>query len=203
MHLKLLQDCSAGEYTANQACIKCETGRYAPTAQRGACIGCYAGDFVNYKTGGTVCMPCPAGTYSLDFSFAVGGNCTHCAVGKWAPSRSSSCQDCAAGRFTNTTRSSSCTDCPAGRKQPALGARGCVDCTPGRYRASTGEKSCLNCQSGRYASDEGSLGCDFCLGGTDSFEGSRNCLLAKKNYYITTNVYSMSPDEREVAKVTL
>jgi hypothetical protein len=59
------KDCQPGEYNYNnQECIKCEYGKYAPSALTGACITCSAGFYTNNKTASISCISCSAGYYS-------------------------------------------------------------------------------------------------------------------------------------------
>jgi hypothetical protein len=73
------EDCEAGEYNyAGIACVSCEYGKYAPTAQTDACLKCDAGFKTNNATGSTLCTSCEAGTYSIgqvDY-------CEECPAGK-------------------------------------------------------------------------------------------------------------------------
>ena len=77
----------------NVECVDCPLGKYAPTAQTGACLTCNAGFQTGNATGASVCSPCAAGTYSQGSAVS----CKDCPVGTW-----SACVCAAAHKHANS-----------------------------------------------------------------------------------------------------
>jgi hypothetical protein len=88
------------------------------------CIACPAGTFSN----GTHCVPCAAGSYSLNGS----STCQLCPSNSQSNFSSSSCQ-CNAGYYSLTTPTTLCLQCPA-NSSSAIGASDLSNCTSFLFR---------------------------------------------------------------------
>jgi hypothetical protein len=93
-------------------------------------------------SGGSYCIPCPAGQYSATSGSST---CTVCPAGQYSSSGSSSCTLCAAGTNSSLTGSSSCAGCPAGTYASSAGSATCTLCPSalGLYSSVPGSSSCL------------------------------------------------------------
>jgi hypothetical protein len=135
--------CAAGQYSGPEAfaadavdrrhvyCVNCETGRYADTVGSTTCSVCPAGKHTVSRFGGAItCTTCVAGKYTtLEMNRGGTYECASCAAGTYAPAaESSSCIDCAAGKFNGAVGQSS--------------ALACQDCLAGTYNADAGQASC-------------------------------------------------------------
>jgi len=176
------KDCSAGQYNdAGIDCRDCPGGKYAPTAQDSVCLTCTAGDHTNNATKATQCSSCDSGKYSEDLAV----DCISCPNGTYSASRASVCIDCERGKYAPIRASSSCTACGSGQYQPHTNATACLNCPKGKFQASSGIYYCDDCAAGKYASQVESQGCTACETGLDSSEGSKACVIADTNYYVS------------------
>ena len=138
----LCMACSAGYYTAATntalACTACAHGTYAAGAGSTGCIFCgagqYAPDTVAGVGGASVCLPCPAGSYS-----GVGGVsvCTTCPAGQYAAAAAATaCTACTPDTPLSNTMACSApvtqADCAAAGGF-AFVAGACVGCPAGTY----------------------------------------------------------------------
>ena len=169
--------CAAGTYntgTGNTGCTTCSAGTYNTGTGNTSCTTCPAG---SYCTGGTAKATCPTGYTSAAGAKAqascyiscTGGyiasagasSCTACPKGKAKSTHTvnygytSSCDSCAAGKYTSSTGQSSCSSCAAGTYNTGTGNTGCTTCSAGTYNTGTGNTSCTTCPAGSY-----------CTGGT-------------------------------------
>lgn len=89
-----------------QSCIACPTGQYEDGNRN--CESCPINNYqlagVTAQYGNNACNPCPAGTSTqgqIEFIDTTGtGTCLACDDGKYNPSAESSCQNCAAGKYS-------------------------------------------------------------------------------------------------------
>ena len=99
-----------GTYVYNyESCVYCPIGKYAPTAQTGACLDCVSGFYTGVRLSATSCLSCNAGKYSEGLAM----NCSTCTGGKWSGSSDSACTDCSAGKYSGESQSS-CDFCGGG-----------------------------------------------------------------------------------------
>ena len=109
--------------------------------------------------------PCPAGKYSNLGSTT----CYECAAGKFSSSPGSpSCSSCLSGKFAPSraaTSESACSPCPAGSYSgPA--SPSCAPCAKGKFSGSGGKGACADCAAGKYADREGGEVCAPCRRGS-------------------------------------
>jgi len=125
-----------------------------------------------------VCSECAVGKAS-----AVGGECSPCDAGKYAPSTGMSsclscglgnfsvqsgstiCQLCDTGKFANPVGRSTCDSCESGKYSNTIMTSSCTRCAPGRFAISTGLTACTKCNAGTYSSTDGLSVCVACTTG--------------------------------------
>jgi hypothetical protein len=132
--------------------------------QRAVAITCSGGRYAD--AGATVCSDCPAGT-SSDNGATV---CFDCVAGEYQTMQYGAiqrlvCASCPAGKFTSVSRSTSCNQCAAGKWSNANSTT-CYDvgCSAGTY-ARQGFSSCTQCEEGTFNSEAGRTSCDICPAG--------------------------------------
>ena len=112
----------------------------------------------------TGCVPCPAGTYSLQASASNSDACQRCAAGTWSSvvgaSAASVCTQCPANTYSSATASNSqanCLQCPQFGVSPA-GSTSISQCSCGvGYYAFNG--NCTQCLPGNFCANGGSNQC--------------------------------------------
>jgi hypothetical protein len=82
---------------------------------------------------------CPVGRYDSE------SGCQLCPPGKISFGNSTSCDDCPAGKFSDTTGSSVCFDCPKHYFVETTGATVCQECPTFTYTTSSGSSSAQTC----------------------------------------------------------
>jgi hypothetical protein len=95
----------------------------------------------------------------------VGVSCTFFAPGD-------ECEECVAGKFSDTTGVAACTDCAAGTGSIAS-ADGCMQCEAGS--ASSGGTTCEACVAGKFSGTTGVTACTSCAAGSYSTVGAATC----------------------------
>ena len=102
------------------------------------------------------CKRCPAGTYR-DHNRSdtdADNRCALCGAGRSSTvigaTLSSTCENCAAGKFANQAGLEACADCEAGYYSPNPGSLECAFCAEGKYGDMAGLVWCKNCPAGRY-----------------------------------------------------
>ena len=180
----MMQTCNSGDYCGpgeycytsapsgscyiNGYCKSCYSGRYIEGSSYDVrtCKNCPTGKTTN---GGTLdssddCMKCKSGYYcrSNDCSFHGGISCRACPKGWWGGGSSSSsardsCNECAAGKFSNEdaqgfstklgTDIPTCKNCPAGKFQDNTHSSDCKTCASGKTHMKTGSKVATDCES--------------------------------------------------------
>jgi len=124
--------------------------------------------------GAAVCLPCPAGTFTVS-------------------NGSSSCIPCQPGTVQSQIHSTKCHICPSGSYAPTSGMSSCITCDllvnedgtecrpsrcpPGRYQRVNGSQAdCFDCEIGYYSETQGASSCLQCSVLTYSFQrGSSHC----------------------------
>ena len=126
--------------------VSVEGGTGAGTAANGA-PGTVTGLDCGPGFTGSLCEPCPRGTYKPDSGIQ---NCTLCP----------------AGRASTATGSSSCQVCAPGHFQNLKGQSNCSKCAPGQFQAQTEQTACDKCgsipsKSHYYTEGETSKDCSY------------------------------------------
>eukprot|EP01043_Picozoa_sp_COSAG02_P058687 COSAG02_NODE_7346_length_3053_cov_7.426713_4_plen_634_part_01 len=124
----------------------------------GSCRPCPAGRADTDANAYTVCVDCPAGTFSdaVGVTECSGGACPN---GTYAPAGSGSCSTCAAGTV----------DLDSDPVTP------CVSCENGQYSEAEGSTfPCSECDAGKYAA-RGSAECTSCYAENGSCEARTRC----------------------------
>ena len=102
-----------------------------------------------------------------------------CAPGQVADATASTCQDCAAGKYsaasTDATVPRLCTSCPSGTYQNSPGSANCLKCEPGMLSNPT-LTACGPCQAGEFA-DTKAQACQSCERGTYAPSAQENACL--------------------------
>ena len=92
---------------------ECMPGQYKSSRSSNFCGACPTGKVSTTKTQTGYCISCPSGRYAK----SVGGYST-------------SCDNCATGRFNSYSSRSACSACPKGRVNPKVASTSSRDCTP-------------------------------------------------------------------------
>jgi hypothetical protein len=214
--------CGPGTFVNGSACEKCAVGKFSedenargckacadetfqPTRGKGFCRPhtlCAVGEYqitAPTVTSDRTCNECAAGTFSnasnLLECFACGddefqpsagqGSCTRhtvCAVGEQqtvAPTATSdrTCNECAAGTFSNASNLLECFACGNGDFQPLAGQGFCTrhkTCVAGERQAlpptSTADRACEKCAASTFSDTSNAEGCEACPAG--KFQGT-------------------------------
>jgi hypothetical protein len=178
---------SAVGATSVNTCVTCTPGTVTVFAGSSSCIPCPAGA---YSMNTSVCSVCPGGTASSTVGAASNATCTLCPAGFASSFAASTCSQCGANTYSNSSGSSSCTTCPIGSYSPTLGATSastCGQCIPGYYASSS--VGCTPCSPGSY-SNSSSSNCTLCPVGTFGAEsGATNITTCSP---CSTGLYSTS-----------
>jgi hypothetical protein len=171
--------CNAGSYLDQSTCVLCPAGTYQSLSSftGSSCTSCPSGISTTSSATGsisvsdcTICAPGYAGSVTGSGTSGAAG-CTICGLGKYSLASASSCANCPAGTWGETTGlttsacsgicaagnystagSSSCSLCPAGRwgATPGMQGSGCSGvCADGKY-ATAGSSSCSDCPAGTW-----------------------------------------------------
>ena len=122
-------------------CKECPLGKYSErtgvsTKLTSACMDCPEGWSSGGEAGSFRCEPCTPGKYSNDLSDTGRDDCWTCPTGFGNnDDQSTSCAQCAVGRFS---LSGICTSCPAGFFQNEPERSECIACHTGRYSNTLG-----------------------------------------------------------------
>ncbi|GMH97930.1 hypothetical protein TrVE_jg8351 [Triparma verrucosa] len=153
-------NCTRGKYNVDMAasqCKPCNNGNVCPDEGSKLMTRCEPGSYTpddgnSYAT----CFPCPAGMKSVS-----GNRCEQCPSGRYSEAGSSSCDDCARGKFNDVVGSPSCALCPASTYNNSTGMPKCTKCPSGKFSNSQGSKECTECPPKSF-SGEGSTDCSSC-----------------------------------------
>ena len=148
--------CRPGWYAATStqsACNQCVPGKYSMVNGSSSCTDCIAGKYSSAlaANSSSTCVACPNHTFSLSGTDNITGcicnkgyfgpdghECVACAAGKFkdvngsAATATHDCQDCIAGKYSNTSAANSsnaCVACPSGKTSNAS-SDGLEDCGP-------------------------------------------------------------------------
>ncbi len=181
------KNCPAGKFSPSPgyyACTSCYPNTYSSGSGQTACTSCSEGQYTSYY-GQTACTSCSTecnaahcSSCSTSFTCFAGQKkitssteCTYCEPGKYMDQNShtsTTCKECAQGKFSPEEGSQSCTPCPSGKYANGTVRTSqnsaCVNCALGKYNADTAASSCIDCPKGKYAS-----------GGTDLTSESSAC----------------------------
>jgi hypothetical protein len=143
------------------------------------CIDCVAGTFSPSETTNSEgWCTCPAGTHSVNMS----ATCQNCAAGKYSEaSASTTCTRCPVGTYNEAIAATVCINCGSGKYLNATGATSselCQDCAPGRFNDADAASACRDCAVDTYAPDHGRALCLSCprFENTEQQEGSTGCV---------------------------
>ena len=163
--------CGPGKFantTGASACHSCTLGKYLAADHTSAaslhdaeadCDLCEKGRF-NAQPGSGSCYPC-------EFAFKRGEiSCEGCDPGKYF-NRTTGCQNCVPGTFTDAKNQLSCTKCASGTFAAETAAAFCTKCSRGKYGQSgpgaTSEgDACADCPRGSYMEKGGQVGLEAC-----------------------------------------
>jgi hypothetical protein len=158
-------DCEAATFSAASAatCTACETGTASnQTGIMNGCPACEAGFYAS-STRTKECLPCPAGSISLDGatqcvpcpsgsaqSLIAQSSCSSCIPGKFASTEGSiQCDDCDTGKFASQPSSQECSKCVIGKQiAPFKGSSQCYDCP---ITSQTFDSMKCSCNVGYYS----------------------------------------------------
>ena len=135
--------CTGGQYSSETSIAQCKgrcpNGKYSSEigqTKNRTCTSCLPGFYNTINTGRSSCTECPSGW----FQFAVGSSkqndCKSCNFGKYAPSSSTLCTECAAGFYQAKELATTwnCSSCSVGMFTPDKRTP-CVHCEKGRYQS--------------------------------------------------------------------
>lgn len=207
--------CDSGTYNdaSRSTCKPCPFGTYSDATGRAICTNCDSG-LTTFQTGSassSLCVKCPAGTYTSNgicidcgagtYSTEGASSCTACPSGTYSFSRATSCITCALlGTRANSIPSASICSCPAGYQNNAGVCKNCTagtystsgicnDCSSGSY-SNEGAATCISCPIGTFTSTHGEPSCRTCPAGTVALNtGSTLCTTCSFGY-TALNSYS-------------
>jgi len=181
--------CIANQYAdpTNTQCIACTADSSSPpeSDNRTACI-CNAG-FSSGLVAPFACTQCAAGTYQLTLPPAL-STCEACAAGKFSSQdRRTVCTDCAANSFQSNTGKSVCSTCPTSSVSQigSILITACL-CNPGFERVGA---NCAACKTGFFKSATSNAVCTQCGMGLVSPHTSTSdsqCVLCATGLYVET-----------------
>jgi len=199
--------CGIGSYSdvlGALTCKQCAPRKYGLTngalSESAGCGWCPAGTY-QPGHGHSSCIPCDAGTVSLEGSL----ECTPCGAGTFANAATASCVSCPGGTYQSLEGQTSCIPCPTG-KASAQGASECTPCPAGTFPDETSE-SCQPCHDNLIGFNDACYGtmdfedcpatadvgeCDF-QSQDDSFNLLPGCELVEFTDEIVINV--IQPEE--------
>eukprot|EP00929_Paragymnodinium_shiwhaense_P072005 TRINITY_DN3655_c0_g1_i3.p1 TRINITY_DN3655_c0_g1~~TRINITY_DN3655_c0_g1_i3.p1 ORF type:complete len:1055 (+),score=66.82 TRINITY_DN3655_c0_g1_i3:179-3343(+) len=172
----MLDSVAAGNDAYKAACEWFQRGDTKPTwetwfpratdCMEGQGLANAAGDPVSEATEATQCVWCADGFVSAYYSSA-GFLCTPCSPGKSFNAQWASCQDCDAGRFSDSLGQTQCQSCGSGRYAASRGMSTCDSCPVGFITEGTGETNSTGCvcEQGQYLSQgqrDGTSTCQAC-----------------------------------------
>ena len=161
--------CEGGKHKTERGdhtCVSCPVGKYGdgPT-----CKSCEKGKYQN-QLGQTNCMQIPSNSYTVDANGAKVNGATDfkCNVGYYKNTIQDRCDACPAGKFSNTdiSSSTSCTNCAIGKFAQTAAATICTVCGTGKFANDAGFDECLDC-SGSCSSNSQYISED-CTASSDS-----------------------------------
>ena len=147
------ESCPKGRFTSTSlesnanTCVKCQSGKYAPSIGMKGCLRCGVGQF-QLLTGQHLCTDCPNGFYSDTTGSRL---CKACPTGFL--SKVEYCEACPSGYFGMTDHTSNkfnCTKCPKGYSQPHEAQTSCDACAKGFYENEIGSVLCKKCLAGKF-----------------------------------------------------
>ena len=208
--------CVAGKYgnasisrasSANEACIKCDEGKYVAAYGAAACAACpighvctdayvLAADLTLQPVPPTGAIPlptaCPRGTYNPSEGAAEPAACLLCATGRYRNSsggtKASSCDPCLPGYFASTAGAFLCDACGPSTYQPAAASARCEQCPAGYFSSTEAATACESCREGTFGEANGAGSrCVDCPRGTyNPMNTSTECLPCPVNTLGTT-----------------
>ena len=205
--------CPAGKYVNEQGspeCFQCSVNDFQNSPGKNFCKSCPAG-YANIEMGSTSCNAVPPGSYYLHgkvyecdpgyFCSGLDAKQLECRPGTYAAvARSTSCTNCAPGKFSNNKSTVVCQDCNRNEYQPDprdhtycakcpagwlsdVGSTKCQSCEAGKYSSIIGQ-ACKICSAGLYRSSGGdATKCFLCPAGFASAEGSVKCEICGAGQY--------------------
>ena len=217
----LREECDLGSYadtTAMTACLQADLGHFVDKTGQAAQTPCDLGNYAD-TVGMSLCKQaepgyyvgasaqaqqtaCEDGFYSAQ---AQASSCTACSMGKQGvdgvairSSEASSCEDCPAGLYADSTGLASCKQTQQGyyassdKQTEIICPTGsfCVagikqDCAKGTYQDQTGQTECKEAEKGFFVSEKGQASQSECAKGFySSSTKSETCTIAQAGYYV-------------------
>ena len=156
-------ECDLGKYAKKgfSECLKCAHGRYADVKGLGTCKLCPGGRYSKeyFAKSYSVCKSCAVGTFSNAGSY----DCTDCPIGRYnTQTASGSCTLCEPGRASDRIRRSTpCDECQVGFFSNKEESITCERCSKGRFESQTGSTACDDCPLGTFNRFEGVARADW------------------------------------------
>ncbi len=222
---ELCENCTTGTYTTDnisRGCLRCSGVGSHLVVESGYSVGCRCEPGHGKAVNETVqCQICSSGEYNDKYENSdlpckscfdsptrsiANDNHTKCVCQKGSSGQSgngTNCNECAAGRYTNTTNELTCISCTAGTFQNEGAQTSCLLCSPGSYTNTSGQIQCTDCSVGTatdpnalgslaflLTTDSGKTECLACNGGTYQDRGGQDTCLA-----CTAGTYASSEGE--------
>lgn len=158
------------------SCAACAMGKYQESDNQQSCDDCDAGKY-NSNTGSETkdhCLSCTGNTHTEQAGSDNADDC-HCNAGfKYTDNSAGAtqiCEQCAAGKYTQSLGESLCSDCGRGKFSTIIGQNtetDCQNCVPGKFHNDLGRTDCDDCPGddgdtpGTYQGSEGETSCTSC-----------------------------------------
>ena len=157
-------------------CAACAMGKYQESDDQRYCDNCNAGTYNNKIGSNTVndCLGCTGDTHTAQAGSDNADDC-HCNAGfKYTDNSANAqqtCEQCAAGKYTENLGESLCSDCGTGKFSTIIGQNtetDCQDCAPGKFHNNLGRTHCDECPGddgdtpGTYQGSAGETSCTSC-----------------------------------------
>ena len=192
--------CAAGQYSLSSNVASCSTCVAIANATTVQCTNssnqkietCDAGYYGNI--GDASCQLCPAGSITNTGTSAGATTCTECAAGNYSESSNvASCQLCPAGSITGIigTGATTCTECAAGNYSESSNVASCSTCTsiPNATTVqctNSTDQTIVTCDAGYYG-NPGDATCKLCAAGsitnTGTATGATTCTACVAGQY--------------------
>ena len=197
-------ECDLGKYAKKgfSECLKCAHGRYADVKGLGDCKLCPGGRYSKeyFAKSYSVCKSCSVGTFSNAGSY----DCTDCPIGRYnTQTASGSCTLCEPGRASDQIRRSTpCDECQAGFFSNKEESITCERCSKGRFESQTGSTACDDCPLGTFNRFEGVARADWSYYAPLMHTGYWKCPnTTVHSYDIPTTISVLNQTSGEVVQV--
>ena len=149
--------CGDGKHKTERGdhtCVLCPLGKYGDSP---TCKSCEQGKYQNQR-GQTDCIQIPSNSVTVDTNGVKVNSATDfkCNGGYYKNTIQDTCDACPAGKFSNTdiSSSTSCTNCAIGKFAQTAAATICTACVDGKFAKDTGSNECLDCSESCSSSSQ-------------------------------------------------